>query len=104
MKRVDLERDTVIVLGPTAPLSHDQLTVFSIAGPGIAPGWATSSTTRRDGFVTLTDVAPTLLDHFGIKVPDAMTDTVISSSDNSESLASRVDDLVVPLHGGSGCG
>jgi len=95
LSKIDPRRDTVIVLGPTAPLSHDQLTVFSIAGPGISPGWATSSTTRRDQFVTLTDVAPTLLDHFGIKVPDAMTDTVISTVANSESLSSRVNDLAV---------
>jgi hypothetical protein len=95
LSKIDPRRDTVIVLGPTAPLSHDQMTVFSIAGPGISPGWATSSTTRRDRYVTLTDVAPTLLDHFGLKVPDAMTDTLISTDRSSDPVASRINALAV---------
>lgn len=77
---LDLDRDMLMLVGPTAPGSTPQLTVFTVAGPGIEPGWARSGRTRRAGFVTLPDVAPTVLDHFGIEKPDAMTGTPVLSS------------------------
>ncbi len=38
-----------------------------------------SPTSRRDGLVTGTDVAPTLLDHLGIDVPDEMQGRILES-------------------------
>jgi hypothetical protein len=75
---VDLSRDLVIVLGPTAPRGPAQLTVAAMAGRGVRTGLLRSATTRRDGFVTLPDVAPTVLEFLGIMAPSAMTGTVMS--------------------------
>jgi len=94
LDQVDLERDTVIVVSPTAPINDNQLTVFALAGRGVQAGWATSSTTRRDGYVTLTDIAPTILDQFGVDVPSAMGDTRLSGTADDATLADRVDHMV----------
>jgi hypothetical protein len=91
---VDPARDLVMVLGPDAPLSGEQLTVFGLTGPGVERGWARSSTTRRDGFVTLTDVAPSILGRLGIEVPDSMNDTPITAVGADVALGDRIDRLV----------
>ncbi len=75
---VDPARDTVVVLGPTAPLAREQLTVFGVVGPGWEAGFARSASTRRDGFVSLTDVASTVLRELGVPTPDGMNDTPVS--------------------------
>ena len=49
-----------------------------------------SATTRRTGYVTLSDVAPTVLHFFDIDVPDDMTGTRITSKGGG---APTVDDL-----------
>lgn len=80
LERVDLERDLVLVVAPTAPRDGPpQLTVAGIAGPGFEPGRATSATTRRAGYLTLPDVAPTVLDALGLEVPSAVTGALASS-------------------------
>jgi hypothetical protein len=97
LRRVDRPgaRVRVMVVGPAAPIAREQLTVFSVAGPeDVRGGLATSSTTRRDGYVTLTDVAPTILDQWHVKVPDSMNDTVISTVSSDESLNGRIDSLI----------
>ena len=94
LSTVDPAHDLVMVLGPTAPLDEEQLTVFGMTGPGIERGWARSPTTRRDGFVTLTDVAPTILDQLGIDRPSSMNDTPAASSADGEPLAARRDTMV----------
>jgi hypothetical protein len=94
LRHVDLRHDRVIVVGPTAPLADEQLTVFALAGAGIEPGWAMSSTTRREGFVSLTDVAPSILDHFGIAVPSSMNDTPLSSHANDLTMSQRIEQMV----------
>lgn len=94
LETVDRDRDVVMVLGPTAPVATEQLTVFGIAGPEVSPGWARSSTTRRSGYVTLTDVAPTVLRHFGIEVPSALYDTPVSDDPSEEPLGGRLDHMV----------
>lgn len=91
---VDEEQDVVMVLGPTAPLSAEQLTVFGMTGPGVGPGWARSSTTRRDGFVTLTDVAPTVLGIYGVEVPDSMNDTPMSVTTADGDAGGRIDRMI----------
>lgn len=62
--------DTLIVLSAVAPASEERrarrLAAVAVAGPGIEPGLLTSGTTRHDGVLALTDVAPTVLARFGI--------------------------------------
>lgn len=94
LDRLDLERDLVMVVAPTAPAPESVLTAFSIAGRGVDVGWATSSTTRRDGYVSLTDVAPTILGRLGVDVPESMGDTRITSVAESTSFPDRLDDMV----------
>ena len=77
---VDLSRDLVLVIGPTGPHNAAELGIAAIAGKGISPGLARSATTRRRGFVTLPDIAPTILHAFGVKVPDSMNGTPITSA------------------------
>ena len=57
--------------------SGDQLTI-AMAGPGFK-GMLESPSTRTDGYVLSTDIAPTILDHFDIKTPKAMTGLPVTS-------------------------
>jgi hypothetical protein len=69
---VDASRDAVLVMGPTDPHGPSQLTVAALRAPGLRPGRAVSSFTRRNGFVSIVDVGPTILDVFHIAAPDSM--------------------------------
>jgi hypothetical protein len=80
LRDIDLARDLVIVIGPNGPRGGAQLSVTGIVGRGVKPGLARSATTRRPKFVTLPDVAPTVLDAFGIELPDSMAGTPITSA------------------------
>jgi hypothetical protein len=79
LEHVDPERDLVMLVAPTSPGGRGQLTVFSLAGPGVEPGKARSATTRRDGYVTLPDVGATILDYLDVDLPEAMNATPITS-------------------------
>lgn len=94
LEEVDLERDLVMVLGPTSPVADEQLTVFAMAGPGVEPGLAESNSTRRPGYVQLTDIAPTILDFFGIEVPSAMFDARIFSTGGGPPGSTQLDQMI----------
>jgi hypothetical protein len=64
-------RDLVIAIATPTGKSGDPVSI-GIAGPGF-DGDLTSDTTRTNGYVTSTDVAPTILQFFGVPVPDQMT-------------------------------
>ena len=57
--------------------SGDQLAI-AIAGDGFQ-GMLRSPSTRTDGYVLSTDLAPTVLTHFGLNVPKAMTGLPVES-------------------------
>ncbi len=79
---VDPSRDLVVMLTPDVPFGPAQLGVFAAQGPGLDPGWARSATTRRTGYVTLTDIAPSILAAFELDLPKSMPDTrLIRSAD-----------------------
>lgn len=80
LEGVDLDRDLVLVVAPVSPAGADQLVVAAAAGAGLEPGLARSGTSRRDGYVTLPDIGPTVLDALGIDKPDAMSAAPIASS------------------------
>ncbi|MBK9178307.1 MAG: hypothetical protein IPM45_01820 [Acidimicrobiales bacterium] len=94
LELVDPARDVVMLVGPASPRAEEQLTVFALAGPGVEPGLARSATTRRGGYVTLPDIAPTVLDALGVDVPDAMNGTAVTSAGGRAPDASTVADLV----------
>src|SRR4029077_17029907 len=72
LSHVDLARDAVIVLAPVPAGGDRSVTVAGLRAPGITPGLLKSATTRRSGFVPLSDVAPTVLDLLGIDRPISM--------------------------------
>jgi hypothetical protein len=72
MADVDLERDAVIVTGPSDPGDGVHLTVAALRAPGVGPGLLDSATTRRAGYVTLPDLGPTVLGLLGVAAPDSM--------------------------------
>lgn len=83
--------DLVIFVSPAAPRSGETLTPVAIRGPGFRSGTLVSGTTRRDGYVTLPDLAPTILEQLGIDQPTAMTGAPIEASNDGDSSAARVD-------------
>jgi hypothetical protein len=73
----------------------DEPLPIGIAGRGFG-GDLTSDSTRMDGYVLATDVAPTILQRFGIPVPSAMSGQAIRAEGAVdpaaiESLADRMD-------------
>jgi hypothetical protein len=72
LKRVDLDRDTVLVVGPYHSTAGSHLTVAGLHAPDVEPGLLRSATTRRAGFVQLVDVAPTILERAGVDRPESM--------------------------------
>lgn len=78
---VDLTRHLVVVVGPTEPNGPPvDLTVGAVAGPGFEPGLASSGTTRRAGYLSLPDVAPTVLRALGVEIPAEMTGGLMTSA------------------------
>jgi hypothetical protein len=68
--RLDPAHDALVVVGiPTSP-SRPELGVALLWGQGTERGLLRSATTGRDGYVQLADVAPALLDLFGLDHPD----------------------------------
>ncbi len=83
----DEEQDkdtTFIILSPSPPANDDnesiqQTTPIVIAGDWVDDGLLTSGSTRREGIVTSTDIAPTVLEVLGIDVPAYLTGRAITS-------------------------
>jgi hypothetical protein len=73
-----LGRRDLVVAVATPTGKTDEPIPIGIAGRGY-DGNLTSDTTRTNGYVTSTDVAPTILEFFGAKVPDQMTGQAIRS-------------------------
>lgn len=72
LERVDPARDAVLVVGPFHASTGTHLTIAGLRAPDVEPGLLRSAVTRRVGFVTLADVAPTILDLVDIPRPDSM--------------------------------
>ncbi len=70
-------RGLVIAIAMPTGKTGDPIPI-GIAGAGFH-GDLTSDTTRTNGYVSSTDVAPTIIEFFGAKVPDAMIGQAIRS-------------------------
>ena len=84
---------TIAFADPTG--ESDAALPIGISGPGF-DGNLTSDSTRMDGYVLSTDVAPTILDHFGIDIPTEMSGQPIRGEGSVdvaaiESLGARMD-------------
>jgi hypothetical protein len=94
LARVDPERDTVLMVAPYNLPDDRNLTVAALRGPGIEPGYLRSASTQRSGFLTLVDVAPTVLDQLGVARPVEMEGRPAEAVASGASLDDRIDRLV----------
>lgn len=68
--KLDLHRDMIMIISPDPPteaMEHGMfLTPFIMAGAGVGQGVAWSATVKRNGLVANTDIASTVVGHFGL--------------------------------------
>lgn len=90
--RTDPKKDAVLVVSPVAATSTPELAIAAMRAPGLEKGLLRSSTTRRDGYVQLADVGPTVLDLVGLDQPEEIEGRAfdVGSADRS----GRVEQLV----------
>ncbi|HEX4491776.1 MAG TPA: hypothetical protein VH914_11265 [Acidimicrobiia bacterium] len=91
---VDRARDAVLVMGPTDQHGPSQLTLAALRAPGLEPGLAESSFTRRAGFVAIVDIGPTIVDVFHVAAPDSMEGRPFERGGSGGSFASRRSFLI----------
>lgn len=94
LDRVDTATDAVLVVAPYNLPGDRDLTAVALAGPGVAPGYLRSASTQRAGFLTLVDVAPTILAELGIAPPVEMEGRPATVTVSDASLDDRVEHLV----------
>ena len=94
LEQVDPERDAVMLLAPYNLPGDRDLTVSAVRAPGEDPGYMRSASTQRSGFLTLVDVAPTLLDLLGVDRPVEMEGRPAEMLASDDTLDERVDRLV----------
>ena len=80
---LDLEGGDVLIALAAGARGEQQLLPIGIAGEGF-DGDLTSSSTRTDGLVTTSDLAPTILEAFGVRVPDEVNGSEITSGDQRD--------------------
>jgi len=81
-----LRGDDLLIAIERAPPAEGRALVVGIAGKGFG-GNLTSDSTRTDGYVLSTDVAPTVLDRLGVEVPDEMSGEPIRSEGDVDAAA-----------------
>jgi hypothetical protein len=83
-----------LMIAFAVPASGRQIVPIGIVGDGFG-GNLTSDSTRTDGYVLSTDIAPTILDRLGLRIPDLMDGEPIESDGRVD--AAAVDDLAERL-------
>jgi hypothetical protein len=94
LAEVDPERDAVLVVAPYNLPGDRDLTAIALRAPGSEPGYLMSASTQRSGFLTLVDVAPTILDRFGVARPASMEGRPAEIVASRASVEDRVERLV----------
>ena len=93
LERVDPESDAVLVLAPTASGS---LGIAALSTPQVDDGLLRSASTRRDGYLYLAAIAPTVLELVGEEPPTDIEgrplDVAASSADRMDLLIRQNDD------------
>src|SRR3954447_12639436 len=91
--------DELIYVARAPPAGGVRLLPTGILGPGFRGDVLYSPTTRRVGLVAATDMAPTVLRHFGIAIPSQMEGQTIEPRDdgNAEAVRERMARLDVVL-------
>lgn len=84
------ERPGDLLIALESPPADRDLLALAIAGDGFTEaGLLTSDTTRMNGFVTSTDLLPTILEPYGIDVPDEVSGREIEATGSGD-----VDELI----------
>jgi hypothetical protein len=86
-------RTLVVIVAPSAVDGAAEVTVVGLAtvgDDGSASGLLRSPTTRRDGYLRSTDLAPTILEALGVEVPSSMNGTAATSVPSAAPLGARV--------------
>lgn len=91
---MDPEQDSLLVLAPYNLPGDRDLTAVALRTPDSEPGYLKSASTQRSGFLTLVDVAPTILDRFGITRPTSMEGRPAELVRSGADLTTRIDRLV----------
>jgi hypothetical protein len=94
LERVDSSRDAVMLVAPYNLPGDRDLTVAALAQPGQGPGYLRSASTQRSGFLTLVDVAPTVLELLDVPHPVEMEGRPAELVASDHGLDHRVDRLV----------
>jgi hypothetical protein len=94
LAEVDPARDAVVVVSPYGSRVTQGLTVVGVRAPGIEPGLMRSSSTRRNGFVLLADVAPSILQLLDIPRPTSMNGRAFAVGTASGTPQDRIDRMI----------
>lgn len=94
MERVDSDHDSVLVVAPYNLRGSRNLTAVALSRPEGTAGYLESASTQRAGFLTLVDIAPTILDTFDIPRPVEMEGRRAEVSTDASSVDARVERLV----------
>ena len=101
---IDINKDLLIIAVPF-PSNNDistnnLITPLIITGNGFTKGIATSSTTKREGIIANTDIAPTVLSYFNIKQPVEMLGHNIISipKQNALNYLENINKMIVSVH------
>jgi len=94
VERVDPDEDAVLLLAPYNQNRRIGLTVAALRTPAGSAGYLRTATTQRSGIVSLVDVAPTILDVFGVNAPVSMEGRPFEQIASTASLDERIDHLV----------
>jgi len=91
-----MQGDDLLVAAAKPPPAENRQLAIGIAGRGFE-GNLTSDSTRTDGYVLSTDLAPTVLDWVGLPVPDEMTGEPIRAEGEVDvaAIESRGDRMAV---------
>ncbi|WP_227767310.1 hypothetical protein [Zhaonella formicivorans] len=98
------DRDLLILASPTPGKEelarHNNLTPVIMYGKGVQAGLLTSPSTRREGIVVNTDLAPTIAAFFGLNTPAAFVGRpVIShSSENNLNFLLRLNTRLIEIY------
>lgn len=86
--------DLLIAIAVGQP-AEQELLPAGIKGRDFRTGNLTSASTRTEGIVSSSDIAPTILDHFGVEVPDEVNGSQIETTGERDPEA--VDELQARL-------
>ena len=94
LAEVDTSAEAVLVVAPYNLPGDRDLTAVALDGPGIEPGYLRSASTQRAGFLTLVDIAPTILAELDLPRPVEMEGRPAEVTRSDAPLADKVEHLV----------